>query len=290
MVLGIPVVDGHDLTITLLMSLEETITNPSTFTAVIIDNGSTIPYRAAEFTDYPFRIDVIRYENNQGYYVPLKHLSDKYDDPLIGLIHNDMVLYERGWNERMQAEFERDNKLALVGLCGSNEIDERGGRGGGTVCYFRGADVQIGDRVIRGQDQAAGGRIVGLFPAACLDSLFMMFRREAIRDLTTEADPWEDITLAHFYDRIWPVRLIENGWHVGTMGVECDHLGGMTTTGNERYRDDCIKWLEDRGFAYENPETEMYLIAERRYLDEYRDQKHFLPCKIENDYSHVRLT
>lgn len=103
-------------------------------------------------------------------------------------------------------------------------------------------------------------------------------------------EDWKDITLAHFYDRIWPIRTIEAGYHVVTMGLEIDHIGGLTTTGNERYRNDCIKWLEDRNIPYDNPETEMYLVAERRYLQEYRDEKRFLPAIILEGGYDVRHT
>jgi hypothetical protein len=73
------------------------------------------------------------------------------------------------------------------------------------------------------------------------------------------------------------------------MGSDNDHIGGLTTTGNERYRNDCIKWLEDRGIPYDNPETEMYLVAERKYLSEYRDQKRWLPAIIREGYNVTHL-
>lgn len=307
MILGIPVVDGHALTKAVLDSLDRTVTG-SDFLVVIIDNKSDKPYQPEDWTHYSFPVDIIRLPKNKGYYAPLQDLFRDYpDDELIGLAHNDLIYYEHGWNERMEHSFAMDEKLALVGLCGSSEIDERGGRGGGTVCFFRGGDVQIGDRVIRGQSQDAGRRTTDLVPSACLDSLFMMFRRKAIPDLITKKDPWKNITLAHFYDRIWPVRLVEKGWHVATLGVECDHLGGMTTAGNVRYRDDCIKWLDERKEPWRindngegiiaaekldprnipcgNPETQMYLVAESRYLTEYLDGKHFIPMRVNGDYS-----
>lgn len=291
MVLVVPVVDGHDLTKNLLDSLEATVTGDN-FSVIIFDNNSDTPYYG--YDGYKFPIIIVRSAKNLGYYRPLQNCLDYITDEaeLIGLIHNDMVLYEVGWNERMEHSFAMDPKLALVGMCGSNEIDGLGGRGGGTVCYFRGSDIRVGDRQFTGQSQAAGRRTADLVPSACLDSLFMMFRVTAIPDLTTDADPWKDLTLAHFYDRIWPVRLIEHSWHVATLGVECDHLGGMTTAGNMRYRNDCVKWLEERnllGIRHEDPETAMYLIAEDRYLNEYRQQKQLIPCRIHGDYSYERI-
>jgi glycosyltransferase involved in cell wall biosynthesis len=277
MILGLPVQDGHDLTRTALESLAKTVRSKS-FKVVVIDNNSTEPYQKSEFADLPLRVDIIRNKKNTGYYQPLIQLHDRYSsEALIGLMHNDMLLYEEGWDERMERCFTEDDKLYLVGLCGSYEVDERGGRGGGTACFFRGE---------KGQSQAAGARIVGLMPSACLDSLFMMFKRNAIPALQED---WNNLPLAHFYDRIWPLKLVEQGYHVATLGVECDHMGGMTTVANPRYYDDCVTWLNERGIAYENPETEMYLVAERRYLGEFRETKRFIPCRIREDYSYERI-
>lgn len=287
MILGIPVQDGHELTAKLLKNLFAVST--ADLKIVIYDNGSEIPYtdgitfhpaieEARQHNPQGIQFDIIRNTKNIGYYAPLKAIAAMYaDEPLVGLIHNDMLIYEQGWNERMAACFADDPSLMLVGLVGSNEVDSLGGRGGGTVCFFRGEPGY--------QDQSAGGRVHGLVPAACLDSLFMMFRREGIEKLNED---WDNLTLAHFYDRIWPLRLVEQGYHVATMGIECDHMGGQTTVANPRYYADCKTWLEERNLPYENPETEMYLVAERRYLSEYREGKQFIPCRINGDYSYER--
>lgn len=300
MILAAPVVNGHELTTNLINNFHKTTSGDTKF--VVVDNSSDTPYKRNE----PL-YDLLSYDENKGYYYPLIDLYNEYPDAeYIGLIHNDMVLYEQGWDIRMQQAFADDPQLGLIGLCGSNEIDQLGGRGGGTMVFFRGGAVQVGNITINGQSQDAGARIHGVEPSLCLDSLFMMFRREVIPHLHNERDPWENVTLAHFYDRIWPIRTIEAGYRVATMGVECDHLGGMTTTGNERYRDDCIKWLDERGYEWRlpeglepphpnndpeyrrkpsgNPETQMYLVAEDRYLTEYREEKRFLPAIVDKSY------
>jgi hypothetical protein len=66
-------------------------------------------------------------------------------------------------------------------------------------------------------------------------------------------------------------------------------MGGMTTVGNIRYREDCKDWLENQRIPYENPETEMYLEAERRYFRLFKDTG-FIPCKINPDYSYEPIT
>lgn len=277
MILGIPAQDGHDLTRSLLENLAE-VSTATNFRVVILDNASDTPYEQTAYADLSIEVDVIRYEKNKGFYAPLLDLCLMYPDDLIGLSHNDVRLYEKDWNLRMAQCFAEDPKLKLVGLVGSNQVDERGGRGGGTFCNFRGAPGY--------QLPSTGYKASYLLPSACLDSLFMMFSRDAVSLLDED---WANLPLAHFYDRIWPLRLVEKGYHVGTLGVECDHMGGMTTVANPRYHDDCIKWLEDRGLPYTDPETEMYLVAERRYLGYFRDQTHFIPCQIGADYGYHRV-
>lgn len=273
MILGIPVQDGLELTQAFVANLASQAPN---LKVVIIDNASERPYQLADFAT---PISIIQNTKNEGYYAPLKQLYDEFpDEELIGLAHNDMLIYEMSWDMRMAKCFEDDPKLMLVGLCGSYEVDERGGRGGGTHVNFRGEHGF--------QSPAAGAKNVGLIPSACLDSLFMMFRREAVPILSED---WGALPLAHFYDRIWPLRLANWGYHVGTLGVECDHMGGMTTVGNIQYRNDCMSWLEKHRIPYENPETEMYLEAERRYFREFKDTK-LIPCRVMEDYSYVPTT
>lgn len=287
MILTIPVVDGHELTKACLSHLAAT-NMPKDITVVIFDNKSDVPYSVKDFTDYPFKVDVIRSEdNNLGYYYPLLEIYQQYDDELIGLMHNDLIIYQPDWVDQIEYYFDADPLLGLIGTCGSNEIDGAGGRGGGTMVNFRGGSIQVGDQVWHGQDQSAGLRVNGLHPAVCLDSLFMMFRRDVVPHLKIDSD----ITLAHFYDRIWPIRTIEANYKVAVLGIDQDHIGGMTTTANMRYRNDCQQWLDDRNLGFDprnttsDPETEMYLIAENRYLGEYRELKRFLPCRIGPDYA-----
>lgn len=288
MILCVPVVDCHDLTKVCIRSILDT-TTPDT-RVVIFDNNSEVPY-TTEWIDKHFyddrqRIILYRCLENIGYYQPLFSLYRDYPDEMyIGLIHNDMIMYEPEWDVRLRQGFEADPLLGLVGLCGSYELDALGGRGGGTMCYFSGRSVIVGDRQILAQSQDAGLRINDIRPALVLDSLFMMFHRAAVLHLVRDDEKWEDITLAHFYDRIWPLRVIEGGYRVAVAGVECDHLGGMTSTGNERYRQDCITWLDAHGITYDNPETEMYLVAERRFLHEYRENKKYMPASIGADYA-----
>jgi hypothetical protein len=103
MILGIPVVDGHDLTHAMLDSLAKTVTG-NNFAVCIIDNNSLEPYQVKQFKDkYPFPVHCLSLKVNWGYYRPLELLYQQFDEAdLIGLAHNDLFFYEGGWNERME--------------------------------------------------------------------------------------------------------------------------------------------------------------------------------------------
>lgn len=281
-VLGIPVVNQHKLTQESLHALANaTTTFPQEVKVVVIDNGSRETYDLSEFpvAEYPFQFTLLKNKENLGYYYPLLQLYEQYPDAeFLGLMHNDVFMYEPGWEARIVAEFRKDQHLGLIGLCGSNEVDTNGGRGGGTMCNFNGT---------RGQSQAAGLKITDLRPAVCLDSLFMLFRREVIPQLQID----DHIAPCHFYDKLWALRTVENHWRVGVLGLEIDHMGGMTAIGDTQYWEDAVTWCKKEGIELVkngagDPDggLTVYLEAEKRFLSEYRDQKKRIPCRISDQW------
>ncbi len=278
MLLGIPVIDNHALTAACLESLDNTIEAADDFAAVIVDNNSEVPYSLQSLPKVSFEVTVIRNGENEGYYWPLTQLYELYDSGVIGLCHNDVFFYENGWDRRMNAAFATDPLLMLIGLCGSSEVDECGGRGAGTMCNFRGEKGQ--------KQENTGKRVQSLQPALVLDSLFMMFRRSVIPTLKINAD----IAPCHFYDKIWPMRVIEAGFHVGVLGVEIDHIGGRTANGLQRVDADYGRWCDAKGLPkHGNAGLAVYKEAERRWLTEYRDQKGMFPARIDELYKIKRL-
>jgi len=270
-VLGLPVVGQEHLTQQCVESIETTVYDRTQFQLVLVDNGSQPSFDTSSYAGDVFPLTGYRNEANLGFYYPLLQLSQRYPDAeLLGLAHNDVLFYENGWDQRLRLAFQSDPKLGLVGLCGSNQADLAGGRGGGTMMRFRGD---------KGQQQA-GERVTELRPAVLLDSLFLMFRRDVIPHLNID----EDISLCHFYDKIWSLRTIEAGYHVAVLGSEIDHLGGQTST-SKAYDDVARAWCEQRGIPVPTSgDLAMYLEAERRFLSEYRDQKRLLPCMVHANY------
>jgi hypothetical protein len=270
--LGVPVVDNHELLMQLLVSIRNTVESPEQLTVVVFDNASTRPYGGDFDFTWPFKVVTVRSEVNRGFYRPILDLAlEATPADLVGLCHNDLVIYEKGWDRRLRECFVRDGRLGMVGFCGSNQVDERGGRGGGTMVNFR------GERGARTED--TGTRLTDLAPALIYDSLFIAMRQPVVACLKVD----DNIQLNHFGDRIWPMRAIENEWRVGVLGIECDHLGGQTVVGIPRIEEDSRKWCEAHGVDIPKgmqAGTAVYLYAENLWLSEFRDRKHLIPAAM----------
>jgi hypothetical protein len=301
MIIIIPVVNQKELTKQVVQSLEDTVKDRKHFQIIVVDNGSDPAYTPTDFTDgieaaketdfsklEKLSIAVLRNNFNVGYYYPLKQVYDLYHDlypqDIIALVHNDVIFYEKGWDVRLNAEFSHDPLLGLIGFVGSNQADYFGGRGSGTMGNFAG---------IQGPPmELHGTRVTTLQPSVLLDSLFMAFRSAVIPLLGID----EHIVPNHFYDKIWPCKTIEAGYRVATLGISIDHLQGKTEgilsegnfkeVGEEKCRKDFKQWLEQEGLydPNEDPLMTVYKVAEKRWLSEYRDQKGFIPCCVDQNY------
>jgi GT2 family glycosyltransferase len=269
-IVGIPVFENHDLTREAIASLGRTVRGPH-FTAVIVDNGSPRPYRRGDY-DVPFRLRVIRNEHNEGNFYPLRQVAElEPGHDIVALMHNDLILYEEGWDLRVEAAFRDDSALGMVGFAGSDAIGGDGERTT-TLSNLRGT---------RGHTSAerAGTRITGLCPTVAVDGLFMAFRRAALPTLTL--DP--RMPPAHFYDRIWGAQVQEAGWRQATLGIECDHIGWSTEVRLAKVLDsEWRRWCEAEGLrAGTNPMDAIWNAGAGAWAT-YRPR--FWPCRIDAEW------
>lgn len=256
--------------------LRQTV-NPDLTDIIVVDNGSGAPFRPGGDLD-------IRYEENVGGNAVFhRWLRDAWFDPetyeYLAFLHCDLMVRERHWDERVAAHFDADPLLSLIGFVGSNQIDARGGRGGGTMLNFTGAFYEeIGQ--LASPSSHHGRRVRDLNPAVVVDHLAMIFRRTTLEMLPPQEG---NFAPEHFYDRILSCEVCIRGERVAVLGIECDHFSGgigpgMVSADNLRRR-----WLEAEGITFDPADTytAVYLESERRFFEHYG---HWFPVEIDSNW------
>lgn len=245
---------------------------------VVIDNGSGVPFQ-------PIGDINVRYEENiGGNAVFHRWLTDDWfegDPPdILAFLHCDLMIHEAYWDQRVINAFEQDPQLGLVGFVGSNQIDNLGGRGSGTMLNYYGAFFEgIGS----GSPAEHHGRTIkDLRPAAVVDHCSMIFRRSVLEQLTPQEG---NFAPEHFYDRILSCETIERGHHVAVLGIGCDHFSGGIGPGMASADALRKRWLESEGIAYDPADsyTAVYVESEQRFFRKYRDNG-FFPFRVDDEY------
>lgn len=253
---------------------------------VIIDNGSDEPLNELDFEG----AKIIRLEESVGVYPTFELGMKEAQGEYVAFFHSDLVVWEKGWNNRVVEAFEKNPLLGMIGYIGSNEIDGSGGRGLGTTSNFQGraleAETAEGIKGWVGSAAAIHGKVSdGLSKAAVVDGCAMILRRKAYETIEFR----RDFPIHHFYDRLISTQLLQKYWEIAVLGIACDHFSGYTTAHEKKYHECAEKWSrvhipEERwerdGIGNINWDATIYREAERIWLGEYRDEIHFVPVRV----------
>lgn len=277
----IPVLNQHDLTHAVVDQLFQ-VTDPTEVEIVVIDNGSTVPFMDE-------RCNVLRFHKTLGVYPSFKDGFSFASGEIVAFFHSDLVIWENDWFNRVIEEFDKNERLGMIGFIGSNEIDPSGGRGLGTTSNFKGKILsrEIGDKTMKwfGSPASIHGKVSSEFSkAVVVDGCAMIIRRKTWDEIGYR----EDFPPHHFYDRLISTQLLELGWQIGVLGIECDHFSGQTVSSEDAYhemaKEWALKYLHQGGYVQTNTgvnwDGTIYQEAERRWLKEYRDDKHIVPIKL----------
>lgn len=274
----VSVLGQHELATFGITKLLENITEPST-DIIIIDNGNDYIYPLPSPRVYHHA----QFENVGVY--PTFPLGFEFSDAdVVAFFHSDLIVVEKGFDDRILDAFAGDPRLGLVGFVGSNEIDWHGGRGGGTTSNFQGleytqpnTDGESAPIIWRGSPARDHGKSdAGISNAAVVDGCAMVIRRSSWEKIGYRVD----FPPHHFYDRLISTQMLEAGYKVKVLGIACDHISGQTV-GGKQYYDFAKAWCEANGlFGANNPDQVVYAQAEHMWLMEYRDQKKLVPIKV----------
>ena len=277
-VIGIPVMDLHELTGQTLSTSASYLSDRKNTSFVIVDNNSKKIYKQPPSGE--LQIDLIHNKENLGYYYPLLQLYKKYPKAdYIGLMHNDAVIFQDGWDDIIRREFDKDPRLAVVGLFGWQQVTRSAKNELPIGKIYWPFNVYVPKQ--KPNYSQYHRRVHKLTPALTLDSLFMVFRREVIPMLAID----KNITISHGYDKIWSLRLNQAGHHVAVLGIPFQHKGGSDKDLPMRLM---FKEWFDKRWEVNSPVEYVYDIAffETQVLvvNEFRDRGKMIPCRIDDKY------
>lgn len=239
---------------------------------LVVDNGSTDPVEQY-IRNYikPKRLNFIRFEENQGLMATNKIAYENCTTDLLMLLHNDVFIYEKSWDQRIIRYFEMIPNLGIAGFFGAQGCLSDGGR------------LQIVSGV-KDQGQVAGlsnmleAEIHGQrlkkewSPCAIFDSFAMVINMNLLRK-TKGFDM--SYKFHHFYDRDISLESLRHGYRNIIVNVPCHHVGSLTAQDPE-YQ----KWqLKVMGNATDS--IEIHNINKKQFEEKWKE---VLPICIGDDF------
>lgn len=163
-------------------------------------------------------------------------------EPILAYIHDDVVIYERGWDERVLRQFD-DPSVGLVGFGGA--------LGHGTPNLYTSPYhlPNLARQSFMSNMRSAekhGARFAGERDVAVLDGFALFVRRPILE----KVDGWPvDKPYGYFMYSEWLCcEVRRQGYRIRLVGVDCEHLGGKSSgyiSPNENYQ-------EAHAYFYEN--------------------------------------
>jgi len=153
--------------------------------------------------------------------------------PILAFIHDDVEIYEAGWDAAVLEEFQRPG-VGVVGFGGALGL-------GTDDIYKTPYRLQQLARLQYGSNapdwQTHGHRFTGSREVATLDGYCLIVRRE----LLDKIGGWKVMqTQFHCYDTALTLYARRHGYKVRQLGIYAKHCGGGTSVKDGRY----AEWLK----------------------------------------------
>jgi glycosyltransferase involved in cell wall biosynthesis len=264
----IPVTDRHEFTDRCVQRLIDYAWNDNN-DIIVIDNGSITPY----FPQYD-QVRVLRNEVNTGYFPSIVQGLLAAQNNIVLTQHNDVLIQEEYYDQRILDEFENDSKLGIAGFFGGRGVAENGGR-----------DHAESNMV--GFDWGMPGHLHGhiqeeTHPSVVFDSLAMIYNKDIFFKVFSKNEI-DNIPIHHWPDRIVTLSIVMAGYHGLTIGVAFDHYGGATSVANVEFDKLTARWVKEKGLPIEeNPDYTLYKYGERMFQSKFRGK---FPVRVNKDFS-----
>ena len=176
-------------------------------------------------------------------------LTNHPEVEVIACLHDDLEIYEQGWDRKVLRHFDRQPACGLAGFGGAIGL-------GSDRIYQDPYDpmqlARIGFRSNLRDAEQHGVRSLLPERVACLDGFSQIGRRAfwegAIRRgslvqpaITADQEPWallEGLGIRHhLYDGLLGCLARRQGWEAWYLPLFCRHFGGRTAVGDAGYQD-----------------------------------------------------
>jgi len=163
------------------------------------------------------------------------------DNDIIGYVHDDVMIYEPGWDIKVMHQFE-DQSVGVVGFGGGL------GHGDPQLYMIPYHLSQLARQLYRSNTRDAevhGERFTGECDVAVLDGFALFIRRK----LLDAVGGWPLFTPVGYYcyDYWICCAARELGYRIRLVGVDCHHLGGRSSyPGLEVKYEEAHKYIYDR--------------------------------------------
>lgn len=252
-----------------IMGLLKAVTSPSV-EWLIIDNGSTDPIEDFfRSTLRPKRLQYLKNNENVGMVNTYNQIFAAVETDLVAVLHNDVFIYENGWDKRVINAFETIDNLGTIGLFGSAGCGPIGERLQDTE--FPGQMAGLSNLL---EAERHGIRLTqNYLPAAILDGFAMIFTLDMIKQ-AGGLDP--HYQFHHLYDRDLPLTALSLGYQNIILNIPCHHYSG-TTANRPEYQ----SWIEGK---LNRPDADKFTHdANTAYFK--KKWAHALPLYIEPDFT-----
>lgn len=192
--------------------------------------------------------------------------------PIIACLHDDVLIDEDGWDERVLSLFRNTARIGLVGFGGAVSL-------GAADIYQTPYDpMQLargGFRSNLREAEAHGSRVVTNQPVAVLDGFSQIGRRRFWASPGNGRNLFSVMAdlgvIHHAYDAALGGFARREGWETWLVPIACHHAGGLTAVGDRGYH----AWAASQA---DGGDQAFWQQAHRWVYDEFRD---VLPFSVE---------
>jgi hypothetical protein len=173
------------------------------------------------------------------------------DDDIIIFMHEDVVILDNLFKEKLEFLFAEKPEVAIVGIAGAIEITERGGFWMNTPDKMRGHLIQGKEGGCQGDGFHLVKGAIGYFDdLVCVDGCIMITQGKFIKEGLSFDD--KTYTGNDFYDYDICLRALELGYSVACADILIFHASPGLGVFNESWKkskDKFIKKWQDKGYT-----------------------------------------